>query len=301
MLGLRVGTPPRAARFRAKKCRSISQEDLNEQACDLCRGTWPSARLCHIVPNSAEAGWRARWGWGGPGVNVYVGPRYGYYAPLLPAVRSCLQLSLRLLPLLARPLLSRLVLARAPPRRRLGLKGHSPKGVAFRFSASGPAYWSLNGIPSGVQRAFKQRHVEGLSVNRRIVAGKAGVANDAEKTLMAAATLASYAWGDSPVSAHDRNDNWDNGRTGTMAGTGRTTTSTTITVTSRSLTTRYGYWRYRPYPRWLEYPAAALVLAKRTPRSAHAASRARGSLLTLGRMRAADFPGRRLPFSRRLV
>ena len=33
-----------------------------------------------LSPNSAEAGWR-RWGWGGPGVNVYVGPRYGYYGP----------------------------------------------------------------------------------------------------------------------------------------------------------------------------------------------------------------------------
>ncbi len=33
-----------------------------------------------LSPNSAEAGWRGRgWGWGGPGVNVYVGPRYGYY------------------------------------------------------------------------------------------------------------------------------------------------------------------------------------------------------------------------------
>jgi hypothetical protein len=33
-----------------------------------------------LSPSSADAGWR-RWGWGGPGVNVYVGPRYGYYAP----------------------------------------------------------------------------------------------------------------------------------------------------------------------------------------------------------------------------
>jgi hypothetical protein len=35
-----------------------------------------------LSPNSAEAGWRRGWGWGGwggPGVNVYVGPRYGYY------------------------------------------------------------------------------------------------------------------------------------------------------------------------------------------------------------------------------
>ena len=34
-----------------------------------------------FAPNSAEAGWR-RWGGGwGPGVNVYVGPRYGWYGP----------------------------------------------------------------------------------------------------------------------------------------------------------------------------------------------------------------------------
>jgi hypothetical protein len=31
-----------------------------------------------LSPNSAEAGWRR---WGGPGVNVYVGPRWGWYAP----------------------------------------------------------------------------------------------------------------------------------------------------------------------------------------------------------------------------
>jgi hypothetical protein len=33
-----------------------------------------------LSPNSAEAGWR-RGGWGGPGVNVCVGPRWGYYGP----------------------------------------------------------------------------------------------------------------------------------------------------------------------------------------------------------------------------
>jgi len=34
-----------------------------------------------LSPSSAEAGWR-RWGyWGGPGVSVYVGPRYGWYGP----------------------------------------------------------------------------------------------------------------------------------------------------------------------------------------------------------------------------
>jgi hypothetical protein len=32
-----------------------------------------------LVPSSAEAGWR-RWS-RGPGVSVYVGPRWGYYPP----------------------------------------------------------------------------------------------------------------------------------------------------------------------------------------------------------------------------
>jgi hypothetical protein len=31
-----------------------------------------------VSPSSAEAGWRR---WGGPGVRVYVGPRWGYYPP----------------------------------------------------------------------------------------------------------------------------------------------------------------------------------------------------------------------------
>ena len=35
-----------------------------------------------LAPSSAEAGWRRgyRGGWG-PGVSVYVGPRYGWYGP----------------------------------------------------------------------------------------------------------------------------------------------------------------------------------------------------------------------------
>jgi len=33
-----------------------------------------------LSPSSAEARWR-RGGWGGPGVSVYVGPRWGYYPP----------------------------------------------------------------------------------------------------------------------------------------------------------------------------------------------------------------------------
>jgi hypothetical protein len=34
-----------------------------------------------LAPSSAEAGWRHRGGGWGPGVNVYVGPRWGYYGP----------------------------------------------------------------------------------------------------------------------------------------------------------------------------------------------------------------------------
>lgn len=33
-----------------------------------------------LSPSSAEAGWR-RGGWRAPGVNIYVGPRWGWYAP----------------------------------------------------------------------------------------------------------------------------------------------------------------------------------------------------------------------------
>jgi hypothetical protein len=39
--------------------------------------------LVSLAPQSADAGWRRRawrYGWG-PGVSVYVGPRWGYYAP----------------------------------------------------------------------------------------------------------------------------------------------------------------------------------------------------------------------------
>jgi len=39
--------------------------------------------LVSLAPQSADAGWRRKaWRHGyGPGVSVYVGPRYGYYAP----------------------------------------------------------------------------------------------------------------------------------------------------------------------------------------------------------------------------
>jgi len=39
--------------------------------------------LVTLLPQSADAGWRRKaWRGGyGPGVSVYVGPRYGYYAP----------------------------------------------------------------------------------------------------------------------------------------------------------------------------------------------------------------------------
>jgi hypothetical protein len=33
-----------------------------------------------LSPSSAEAGWRRGW-YGGPGVSVYVGPRWGWYGP----------------------------------------------------------------------------------------------------------------------------------------------------------------------------------------------------------------------------
>jgi hypothetical protein len=36
--------------------------------------------LVTVAPSSADAGWR-RGGWRGPGVSVYVGPRWGWYAP----------------------------------------------------------------------------------------------------------------------------------------------------------------------------------------------------------------------------
>ncbi len=64
-----------------------------------------------LSPSSAEAGWRGRGWYGGPGVNVYVGPRWGWYGPRRYYGGLRLRLSLRLLPLLARPLLApRLVL-----------------------------------------------------------------------------------------------------------------------------------------------------------------------------------------------
>jgi hypothetical protein len=34
-----------------------------------------------FAPSSAEAGWRKRGGYWAPGVSVYVGPRWGSYAP----------------------------------------------------------------------------------------------------------------------------------------------------------------------------------------------------------------------------
>jgi hypothetical protein len=52
-----------------------------------------AALFVAVTPDSAEAGWR-RWGgyyggWGyGPGVGVYVGPRYGYYGGYYPYAYS---------------------------------------------------------------------------------------------------------------------------------------------------------------------------------------------------------------------
>ena len=40
--------------------------------------------LVAIAPGEASAGWRRWGGWYGPGVNVYVGPGYGYYGGYRP-------------------------------------------------------------------------------------------------------------------------------------------------------------------------------------------------------------------------
>ena len=42
-----------------RRRRCLVQEEVHEQACDFAGGR----------------------GWGGPGVNVYVGPRWGWYGP----------------------------------------------------------------------------------------------------------------------------------------------------------------------------------------------------------------------------
>ena len=64
-----------------------------------------------LSPSSAEAGWRGRGWYGGPGVNVYVGPRWGLRPALSLLGRPLrLRLPLRLLSLLARALAPRLVL-----------------------------------------------------------------------------------------------------------------------------------------------------------------------------------------------
>jgi|SoimicmetaTmtHAB_FD_contig_21_82366550_length_271_multi_2_in_0_out_0_1 hypothetical protein len=70
-----------------------------------------------------------------------------------------------------------------------------------------------------------------------------------KKTLMAAATLALIALGATcPVSAHDRNDNWDNGRNWKNDNK-----HYNYGYLQKPHYKQYGYWRYRPYPRWLEY------------------------------------------------
>src|SRR5512144_1442114 len=67
---------------RRKNRRSRLEEDLMSKLATfvVALGALVLAFVT-LSPNSAEAGWR-RWGyWGGLGVNVYVGPRYGWYGP----------------------------------------------------------------------------------------------------------------------------------------------------------------------------------------------------------------------------
>lgn len=52
------------------------QASFKEECDEIIRGN-PALGLVAITPGSAEAGWRSGW-WGGPGVGIYVGPRYGY-------------------------------------------------------------------------------------------------------------------------------------------------------------------------------------------------------------------------------
>ena len=63
-----------------------------------------------LSPSSAEAGWRGRGWYGGPGVNVVCRTALGLLRPASSLWRLRLRLPLRLLPLLARALAPRLVL-----------------------------------------------------------------------------------------------------------------------------------------------------------------------------------------------
>ena len=42
-----------------------------------CAAAAAALGVVAMTPGSAEAGWRHGW-WGGPGVGIYVGPRYQY-------------------------------------------------------------------------------------------------------------------------------------------------------------------------------------------------------------------------------
>ncbi len=89
-----------------------------------------------LSPSSAEAGWRRGGHWGGPGVNVYVGPRWGWYAPRYrywgPRLR--LRLPLRLLSLLARALLARLVLSTSASKALRSQRAAPERAWPFGFA-----------------------------------------------------------------------------------------------------------------------------------------------------------------------
>lgn len=71
-----------------------------------------------------------------------------------------------------------------------------------------------------------------------------------KKTLIAAAALSFLALGAaSPASAHDRDDHWDGGKKWKNYGYNDDYDNRYI----RKPDYRYGYWKYRPYPWWLQY------------------------------------------------
>ena len=69
-----------------------------------------------LSPSSAEAGWRGRGWYGGPGVNVYVGPRWGCTARAI-AIGAALTPTVTLTPII--PIGAAAVLA---PRLVLGTR-----------------------------------------------------------------------------------------------------------------------------------------------------------------------------------
>ena len=77
-----------------------------------------------------------------------------------------------------------------------------------------------------------------------------------KKTLRAAAALAFIALGaTSPASAHDRNGNWDSGRNWDNGRNWNNYDNNRYNYgyIQKPHYKQYGYWRYRPYPWWLQY------------------------------------------------